>query len=132
MKRGPLSSSLPLVVAHGLFSSSTALLLAVIVTCSFAENVLGEIDTLGTVQRKQRQIRKTKRHSPDNPQGHAINRPLHMVCLISQMIFSYRTGVYLSMIFGANFSSESGPEIPVNVSLIIRFGGHVTIKKGPT
>ena len=26
------------------------------------------------------------------------------------------------MIFGANFSSESGPEIPVNVSLIIRFG----------
>jgi predicted nucleotidyltransferase len=40
--------------------------------------------------------------------------------------------MYLSMIFGANFSSESGPEIPVNVSLIIRFGGHVTIKKGPT
>src|SRR5258708_35705778 len=38
--------------------------------------------------------------------------------------------MYLSLIFGANFSSESGPEIRVNVSMIIRFGGHVTIKKG--
>ncbi len=34
------------------------------------------------------------------------------------------------MILGANFESESGPEILWNVSLIIRFGGHVTIKKG--
>ena len=40
--------------------------------------------------------------------------------------------LYLSMILGANFSSESGPEIPLNVSLIIRFGGHVTTKKGTT
>ena len=40
--------------------------------------------------------------------------------------------MYLSMILGANFSSESGPEIPLNVSLIIRFGGHVTTKKGIT
>jgi hypothetical protein len=91
VKRGPLSSSLPLVVARVVFSSSTALLLAVIVTCSFAENVPGEIDTLGAVQRKQRQSRKTKRHFPDDPQGHASNRPLHMVCLIAQMICSYRT-----------------------------------------
>src|SRR5260221_8663634 len=30
------------------------------------------------------------------------------------------------MILGTNFSSESGPEIPLNVSLLIRFGGHVT------
>ncbi len=34
------------------------------------------------------------------------------------------------MILGANFSSESGPEIPLNLSLLIRFGGHVTMKKG--
>jgi hypothetical protein len=40
--------------------------------------------------------------------------------------------MYLSMILGANFSSESGPEISLNVSLIIRFGGHVTTKKGTT
>src|SRR5258706_36251 len=33
-------------------------------------------------------------------------------------------------ILGANFSSESGPEIPLNLSLLIRFGGHVTMKKG--
>jgi hypothetical protein len=41
-----------------------------------------------------------------------------------------RAPMYLSMIFGANFSSGSGPEIPLIVSLIIRFGGHVTTKKG--
>ena len=40
--------------------------------------------------------------------------------------------VYLSMILGANFESESGPAILLNVSLIIRFGGHVTIKKRTT
>ncbi len=40
--------------------------------------------------------------------------------------------VYLSMILGANFESEWGPEILLNLSLIIRFGGHVTIKKGTT
>ena len=40
--------------------------------------------------------------------------------------------LYLSMILGANFSSESGPEIPLNVSLLIRFGGQVTTKKGTT
>ncbi len=33
-------------------------------------------------------------------------------------------------ILGANFESEWGPEILLNMSLIIRFGGHVTIKKG--
>src|SRR6266699_3104775 len=36
------------------------------------------------------------------------------------------------MILGANFASESGPEIPLNVSLLIRFGGHVTMKKRTT
>jgi hypothetical protein len=36
------------------------------------------------------------------------------------------------MILGANFSLESGPEIPLNVSLLIRFGGHMTLKKGTT
>jgi hypothetical protein len=40
--------------------------------------------------------------------------------------------VYLSMILGANFSPESGPEIPLNVSLLLRFGGHVTTKKWTT
>ncbi len=30
--------------------------------------------------------------------------------------------LYLSMILGTNFSSESGPEIPLSVSLLIRFG----------
>jgi len=38
--------------------------------------------------------------------------------------------LYLSMILGANFSSESGPEIPLSVSLLIRFGGQLTTKKG--
>ena len=38
--------------------------------------------------------------------------------------------MYLSMILGTNFSSGSGPEIPLNVSLLIRFGGHVTTKQG--
>src|SRR6266702_7270596 len=41
-------------------------------------------------------------------------------------------GMYLSMILGTNFSSESGPKIPLSVSLLIRFGGHVTTKKGTT
>src|SRR6266567_4383969 len=36
------------------------------------------------------------------------------------------------MILGTNFSSESGPKIPLSVSLLIRFGGHVTTKKGTT
>ena len=36
------------------------------------------------------------------------------------------------MILGANFESESGPEIPLNVSLLNKFGGHVTMKKGTT
>jgi hypothetical protein len=36
------------------------------------------------------------------------------------------------MILGTNFSSESGPEILLNVSLLVRFGGHVTTKKGTT
>ena len=36
------------------------------------------------------------------------------------------------MILGTNFSSGSGPEIPLNVSLLIRFGGHVTTKQGTT
>jgi uncharacterized protein YqjF (DUF2071 family) len=40
--------------------------------------------------------------------------------------------VYLSMILGANFSSGLGPQIPLNVSLLSRFGGHVTTKKGTT
>src|SRR6266487_3187890 len=40
--------------------------------------------------------------------------------------------MYLSMILGANFESESGPEIPLNVSLLNKFGGHVTMKKGTT
>src|SRR5262249_52724807 len=39
---------------------------------------------------------------------------------------------YLSMILGTNFSSESGPEILLTVSLLSRFGGHVTMKKGTT
>src|SRR6266567_1143852 len=43
-----------------------------------------------------------------------------------------KLSVYLSMILGTNFSSESGPEIPLNVSLLLRFGGHVTTKKGAT
>src|SRR5207248_6953720 len=43
-----------------------------------------------------------------------------------------RRAVYLSMILGANFSSESGPEILLIVSLIIKFRGHVTTKKGAT
>ena len=34
------------------------------------------------------------------------------------------------MILGANFESEWGPEIPVTVSLLNKFGGHVTMKKG--
>src|SRR6266566_3114012 len=38
--------------------------------------------------------------------------------------------MYLSMILGANFESESGPEIPLNTSLILKFGGHLTRKKG--
>jgi hypothetical protein len=46
------------------------------------------------------------------------------------VILLYR--LYLSMILGTNFSSESGPKIPLNVSLLIRFGGHVTTKKGTT
>ena len=40
--------------------------------------------------------------------------------------------MYLSMILGANFESKSGPEIPLNVSLLNTFGGHVTMKKGTT
>src|SRR6266700_6581626 len=36
------------------------------------------------------------------------------------------------MILGTNFSSESGPKIPLNVSLLLRFGSHVTTKKGAT
>ena len=40
--------------------------------------------------------------------------------------------LYLSMILGANFSSESGPEILLNGSLLLKFGGHVTTKKGAT
>src|SRR6266487_3450455 len=40
--------------------------------------------------------------------------------------------LYLSMILGANFESESGPEIPLPTSLIIKFGGHLTPKKGST
>ena len=40
--------------------------------------------------------------------------------------------LYLSMILGANFSSESGPEILLNRSLLLKFGGHVTTKKGAT
>lgn len=40
--------------------------------------------------------------------------------------------VYLSMILGANFSSESGPEILVNMSLLLKFGGHMLTKKGAT
>ena len=36
------------------------------------------------------------------------------------------------MILGANFESERGPEIPLTVSLLIKFGGHVTMKKGTT
>jgi len=44
----------------------------------------------------------------------------------------YDPFLYLSMILGANFSSESGPEIPLNVSLLIRFGGQLTTKKGTT
>src|SRR6266566_1098881 len=40
--------------------------------------------------------------------------------------------LYLSMILGANFESESGPEIPLNMSLILKFGGHVTTKQGTT
>src|SRR5205823_4143498 len=42
------------------------------------------------------------------------------------------TRMYLSRILGANFSSESGPEILLLVSLIIKFRGHVTTKKGAT
>ncbi len=40
--------------------------------------------------------------------------------------------LYLSMILGANFSSESGPEILLNVALLLKFGGHMTTKKGAT
>ena len=36
------------------------------------------------------------------------------------------------MILGANFESEWGPEIPLNVELLNTFGGHVTMKKGTT
>ena len=36
------------------------------------------------------------------------------------------------MILGANFSSESGPEILLNVALLLKFGGHMTTKKGAT
>src|SRR5713101_433213 len=35
-------------------------------------------------------------------------------------------------ILGANFSPGSGPEIPLNVSLLLRFGGQVTTKKWTT
>ena len=41
-----------------------------------------------------------------------------------------RIGLYLSMILGANFSSESEPEILVNMSLLLKFGGHMLTKKG--
>src|SRR5713101_4082827 len=40
--------------------------------------------------------------------------------------------LYLSMILWANFSPGSGPEIPLNVSLLLRFGGQVTTKKWTT
>ena len=43
-----------------------------------------------------------------------------------------KTQLYLSMILGANFESELGPAIPLNVSLILRFGSHLTTKKGTT
>jgi hypothetical protein len=36
------------------------------------------------------------------------------------------------MILGANFSPGSGPGIPLNMSLLLRFGGQVTTKKGTT
>jgi hypothetical protein len=42
------------------------------------------------------------------------------------------SSLYLSMILGTNFSSESGPEILLNVSLLLRFGGQMTTKKGTT
>jgi hypothetical protein len=44
----------------------------------------------------------------------------------------YQARLYLSMILGANFSPGSGPGIPLNVSLLLRFGGQVTTKKGTT
>src|SRR6266702_832845 len=47
-------------------------------------------------------------------------------------VIETRIRMYLSMILGTNFSSEPGPKIPLNVSLLIRFGGHVTTKKGTT
>jgi hypothetical protein len=36
------------------------------------------------------------------------------------------------MILGANFSPGSGPGMPLNVSLLLRFGSQVTTKKGTT
>ena len=40
--------------------------------------------------------------------------------------------MYLSMILGANFESETGPAILLHVSLLITFGGHLTTKKRNT
>src|SRR5260370_24559089 len=53
-------------------------------------------------------------------------------CRSRRLLFSWGERLYLSMILGANFSSESGPEIFLNVSLVIRFGGHLTTTKGAT
>jgi hypothetical protein len=56
------------------------------------------------------------------------------LCLVKHVmeVALVKTLVYLSMISGANFSSGSGPAIPLHVSLLLRFGGHVTTKKGTT
>ena len=47
-------------------------------------------------------------------------------------IVAVLTSLYLSMILGANFESETGPAILLHVSLLITFGGHLTTKKRNT
>ena len=55
-----------------------------------------------------------------------------LIASLNIEIARFEIPVYLSMILGANFSSESGPEILLNRSLLLKFGGHVTTKKGAT
>src|SRR6266536_274166 len=40
--------------------------------------------------------------------------------------------LFLSMILGTNFSSDSGPVFPFSVAMPIRFGGHLITKKETT
>ncbi len=49
-----------------------------------------------------------------------------------QAIYDYLTQLYLSMISGTSFESQRGQRFPVRVTLRIKFGGHLRMKKGTT